>query len=138
MALPGPLVLSSAPAPLFNAGRHLINGDALNVLSAMVGSSDPAITATAGGGRATAYGIKATMNQVTVVASAGDSVVLPKSFAGMSCVILNNGANALQVFANGTDTIKAISGAVGVSQAAATCFDYICVAAGNWQLVTFS
>jgi hypothetical protein len=75
------------------------------------------ITAHAGGGRASATALNAGFNNVTVVASAADSVVLPAAATGKWIVVRNSGANAMQVFAAGTDTVEGIAGATGISHA---------------------
>ncbi len=83
------------------------------------------ITATASGVQATAYQLSAQVNQVSVCATAADSVALPKisleknrpGFLGFVCVVQNAGAAACQVF-GGTgakDTINGVATATGVS-----------------------
>jgi hypothetical protein len=138
MALPGPLVLTPNQAPRFNPGRHMMDGDSINTISAMVGSNEAGKTATAGGGRATAYNIQCAMTQFSVVATGADSCVLPKSVAGMRCVIQNDGAASLQVFANGSDTINATAGATGVALANGATAEYVCVVAGSWKRIISS
>src|SRR6267142_3624348 len=134
-----PLVLGSAPFPAFNPGRHLMDGNDINTIGAMLGSAESGKTATAGGGRATAYPIRAANTQFSVVASAADSCVLPPSYPGLRCFIINQGANAMQVFASGSDTINiaATAGATGVSQAATAAIEYYCVVTGNWRQATY-
>lgn len=71
------------------------------------------IIARAGGGNANATLLNGWLNTVTTVATANDSVMLPPGYAGMEIVVINNGANSLQVFGfmntspgdNVTDTI---------------------------------
>ncbi len=135
MTVPGPLTLGKGPFPLFNPGRQLIAGEDLNQLSASYGSNEAGKTATAGGGRANAYPIKAANTQFSVVANAADSCVLPASYPGLSCFIVNNGAQSLQVFGNGSDTfnVAGTAGSVGVAQAATVAVEYYCIVAGNWR-----
>ena len=133
MALPGPLVLSNKVVPRFNPGRHLMDGDSLNIIGAMVGSNESGKTATAGGGRAAAYPIVAALTQFSTVATGGDSCVLPAAVPGMECTIQNDGAASLQVFANGSDTINATAGATGVALANGATAMYKCVVAGGWK-----
>lgn len=71
------------------------------------------IIARAGGGNANATLLNGWLNTVTTVATANDSVMLAPGYAGMEIVVINNGANSLQVFGfmntspgdNVTDTI---------------------------------
>jgi hypothetical protein len=91
-----------------------------------------ALTAHAGGTQAAALQLAATINNVTTVASAGDSVKLPASAGGLAITIMNNGASSMQVFGAGTDTIDSVATATGVSQGIGVITTYYCTAAGNW------
>ncbi len=90
------------------------------------------LTAHAGGGQANALALSAAMNRVTTVATAADSVALPASVAGMEVYVRNDGANAMQVFGTGTDTVNGVAAATGVSLAAAASATYRCVTTGAW------
>lgn len=90
------------------------------------------ITAFAGGGQASATPLIGQTSRVTTVATAGDSVMLPKSGAGLEMMVINHGANAMQVFGSGTDTIDDVAAATGVSQMANSLVIYSCATAGNW------
>ena len=92
------------------------------------------ITAFAGGGQGSAVALVGQVNRITVVASAGDSVRLPPSVAGLWVEIVNKGANPLQVFGAGTDTINGIATATGISQGINTNATYTCTTAGNWEV----
>ena len=95
-------------------------------------SATTGITAHAGGGQASAVGLTTEVNIVSTVATAGDSVALPASVAGLTIFVLNKGANAMQVYGAGTDTIDAVATATGVSQMANSLVIYTCGAAGAW------
>ena len=133
MAVPGPLVLGSSPFPQFNPGRHLMDGNDINKIGGMLGSAESGKTATAGGGRATAYPIVAANTQFSVVATGNDSCVLPVAYPGLRVAIQNDGANSLQVFANGSDTIQGTAGATGVALASGAVAEYRCIVAGSWK-----
>lgn len=90
------------------------------------------ITAHSGGGQSSAVALSAVINVVTTVAAAGDSVKLPVSNPGMEITVVNSGANALQIYGAGTDTINGVATATGIPQAAGAVVTYRCVAAGNW------
>lgn len=97
-------------------------------------SANNTITAFAGGGQTSATPLTAAVNRVTTVATQGDSVALPASVAGMEVVVINQGANAMQVFGAGTDTINSIATATGISQGIKTVAIYVCTVAGNWDV----
>ncbi len=92
------------------------------------------ITAFAGGGQASATALTGQVNRITTVATAGDSVRLPASTAGAWVLIINKGANPLQVFGAGTETINGIATATGISQGINTNAIYTCTTAGNWEV----
>lgn len=92
------------------------------------------ITAHAGGGRASAVPLTTALNRVTTVGTAADSVILPSATPGLAITVINAaGANAMQVFAVGTDTIDGTAGATGFSQTAGKTATYYCTAAGAWH-----
>jgi hypothetical protein len=104
------------------------------------------ITARAGGGKANATLLTGTINEVTTVASAADSVLLPPCAAGAGppkriMVINGQATNAMQVFGSGTDTINGVATATGFSQPAmsatvAAGIEYTCASVasgvGRW------
>lgn len=102
-------------------------------------------------GQSKAYGItaagttQATGTQLTSVfneidtAAASTGVNLPSATGQRStpfcyCVIYNNGANAVQVYAaqNTSDTINGVAGATGVSQLAGSLVIYVSAKPGVW------
>lgn len=124
------------PTPL-QAGFRLFRGQDLNALLANpVLSTQNAATAHAGGTRAAAFAISATLTNFTVVATAADSAVLPKALPGMVFYVTNNGAAAMTLYANGTDTINGTAGATGVSIVPGVFATLICSAAGTWLMDT--
>lgn len=94
--------------------------------------SQDTITAHAGGGQAAATQITGQTARVTVVATSGDSVVLPASAGGLEVLVINHGANPMQVYGLGTDTIDDQASATGVSQMQNSLVIYTCATAGNW------
>lgn len=94
--------------------------------------SATSLTAHSGGGQASALQLAATLNNVTTVAAAADSVKLPASAVGMEITIMNNGANTLQAYGLGADTINGVTNTVGVPQIAGNVTTYRCAVAGNW------
>jgi hypothetical protein len=90
------------------------------------------ITAHSTGGQTSAWQLTNGINNVTTVAAANDSVKLPAATVGNVVTVMNNGANAMQVFGTSPDTINSIATATGVSQLSKTVETYTCVVAGNW------
>lgn len=99
---------------LGSAGDAWAGGDGFQgVLEGVTNS----ITATASGTQATGVQLTAAINRVSVCATNGDSVVLPKAVQGMSVLVINDGAATCQVFgfAATADTIDAVATATGVT-----------------------
>lgn len=76
------------------------------VLATQTYTSTTNIVAHAGGGQGSATALTTEYNNVTTVASAGDSVVLPSASAGVRSIIKNNGTHDLAVFPATGDTIN--------------------------------
>lgn len=118
-------------------GFRLMRGDTLNAqLSNPVWSSQNAATAHAGGTRAAAFAITATVTNFTTVATAADSAVLPAAKPGMVFFVTNNGAAAMTLYANGSDTINGTAGATGVSILPGVFATLLCTAALTWVMDT--
>ena len=90
------------------------------------------IVAHAGGGQASATQLTAQTSRIVTVATPGDSVKLPASAPGLELVLINGGANPMQVYGSGTDTIDGIASGTGVSQMASSFVIYGCTSAGAW------
>jgi len=107
----------------------MIDGGKLNQLfAAPQFSTENAITATAGGTKTTARLLKATINQLSVCATAADSVKLPASpQPGNMVFIANDGAAAAQVFGSNSDTIDGVATATGVALTNATRAFFVCI-----------
>jgi hypothetical protein len=95
-------------------------------------SSADNITATPGGTQTNAFQINTQTARIATVATIGDAVKLPASAPGMELLVINHGANAMQVFGAGTDTIDDQATATGVSQMAGSMVIYTCATAGKW------
>jgi hypothetical protein len=100
----------------------------------LIESANDNLTAHAGGGQTNALQLYNEVNRITTVTNAGDSVALPKSVAGMTVLVINHGANPMQVFgmAGSGDTIDDSATATGVSQMSNSVVLYICATAGSW------
>lgn len=104
----------------------------LGLLGLLFESGVDNLTAHAGGGQAGALALTAELNRIATVATAGDSVSLPASAAGLTILVTNHGNNPMQVYGAGTDTIDDVATATGVSQMANSTCIYSCYTAGSW------
>lgn len=103
----------------FPPGFRTIDGSDLNrAFAEPQWAFYPGLTAKSGGGISGATALQHGINTVSTVAAGADSVVLPDAAAGDVIVLRNAGANACQVFANGSDTINGTAGSTGISVAA--------------------
>lgn len=126
---------NAVPNNTFMPGYRLIRGEDLNSqLSNPNLSTQQSVTAKAGGTRAAAVAITAALTNVTVSATAGDSLVLPSAAAvlGQSYTIFNNGAAAATLYALASDTINGTAGATGVSIVPGGSITVRSVAAATW------
>src|SRR3979490_1417527 len=78
-------------------------------------SSQDNIVATPGGGQSSAFQINTQTARIITVGSIGDSVMLPPSKGGLELLIINHGANAMQVYGSSPDTIDDQATATGVA-----------------------
>lgn len=74
------------------------------------------------------------VNEISTCANAGDSVTMPTAVAGYQVVIINNGANACDVFPASGDDLGAGADAA-VSLAASAAIRYTSYNATNWVAV---
>lgn len=92
------------------------------------------IVALAGGGQAGATPLRdQAMNRVTTVATAADSVMLPKAIKGSHVVVVNAAAaNAMAVFPRSGNTINALAADASLSVAANKVIEFFCFTSGKW------
>lgn len=119
--------LGAGPIPTFPRGSRLLNGTDVQKLADVIGSVQQNITATAGGTKAAAFQLNAANVEISVCATAADSVLLPQGYAGLRVVIANGGAASCQVFGKGTDTINGVATGTGVAQANGVTAMYVCM-----------
>lgn len=130
----------------FTPGFRLVDGGQLATMVKLQYSATSGLTALAGGGQPGATLLSAAINEISTVATTGDSVMLPLGLPGMAVIAINDGANTMQVYGQATnpntgvgDTIAANNSTTqaatttGVSQASAKVASYLCFAAGKWK-----
>jgi hypothetical protein len=92
------------------------------------------LTAHAGGGQGSALALTASINRVTTVATAADSVSLPPSLPGLAITVINAAAaNSLNVFPVSGDAINALSANTAFAMAANKTATFYCAVAGTWN-----
>lgn len=91
------------------------------------------LTAFAGGGQGSATQLSYGYNEVTVVATAGDSVKLQAAQAGAITTVLNDGANAMDVFPATGDTINDGAANVAISVAPGVQITFTGINSTNWE-----
>src|ERR1700743_2036408 len=128
------LFLPKLPFGVLIPSKQLLSGDRANGTAGLLTSSVTGITATAAGTQSNSYQAITAFVEVTTVASANDSIVLPLAKAGLRVCVTNSGAgNSLQIFANGSDVINATAGNVGVALAQNATALFICTKDGVWK-----
>lgn len=92
------------------------------------------LTAFAGGGQGSAVPLTKSINRVTTVATAGDSVKLPAAIAGKSIVVINAAvSNAMDCFPDTGEIINALSANAALSIDAGSVVQFFCAVTGTWN-----
>lgn len=127
---PAPVLPNSMPATVGQAGSTFTILGGLNL-----GTVTNGITAFATGGQANAVALTSTINRVTTVASAADSVRLPAAVAGTVLFVANAGANSMNVFPATGEVVNALSANAAYAMAANTRAAFFCAVNGVWSAV---
>lgn len=99
-------------------------------------SSQDGVTAHAGGGQANGVPITANVVNVTTVATAADSLTLPKALAGVDIVVHNSAAvNSMNVFPATGETINGTAANTALAIGAGKSTTFTCLTAGAWITV---
>lgn len=120
----------------FISSRQLLPGSRANDIADLLTSASQ-VVALAGGGAPGAPVLNAAYVDLITVATAADSVVLPKAQIGLRIVVSNDGVASANVFPNGTDTAGGAAGAA-FALAAAACVEFVCTKAGVWRTVALT
>ena len=94
-------------------------------------SAADTITAKASGTHVDGTPLTAGVNNVSVVATKADAVLLPAMTPGQVCIIANSGTADAQVFGAGTSTINGVATDTGVGLAAGKTGIFVAVTAGK-------
>lgn len=101
--LNGPVVLGDAAADTMTVNATTTYNEPI------LYDNETGITAFAGGGQASAIPLTAEINDITVCATAGDSVKLPAAASGLHIYVKNSGATALAIYPASNDSIDALA-----------------------------
>lgn len=126
-------VVGTAPAK--NSRQALQDGLWLNALAnGQNRSYQNGIVAHAGGTKAAAFQLPAAVSliEVDTVATTGDSVLAPEALAGTEFRLYNAGANTLDVYGRGTDTINGAATATAYTIASGVSATFFCATNGSW------
>ena len=95
------------------------------------------LVAHAGGSKATAFQIPAAVELVSfgTVATTGDSALLPQAKAGTIVMVANNGAQTLDLYGKGTDTVNNVATATAYTLATTVAAIFFCAVDGAWFAV---
>ncbi len=93
-------------------------------------STAPTVSA-AGTDQSDATALSAVTNDVTTVAS-GTGVKLPAAVSGAKITVYNNGANALQVYSSGSETINGVAGATGITLPVGESITFDAISTSAW------
>lgn len=108
-------MIPSTPVPSFVPTKGLQDGADLQKIADQLYGTQGGITAQADGTKANATRITSCNAIVTTVAGAANSVMLPPGYIGLEVFLVNAGANSMQVFGAGSDTINGVATGTGVA-----------------------
>ena len=123
----GAIVLGDAAADALTINATVTQGAPVNYSNATT------ITAFATGGQASATALTEEINNVTTVATAGDSVKLPAAVAGMHIYVKNSGATALDIFPATSDSIDALAVNLAIRIQPGSSIDFYAKDATVWE-----
>ena len=105
-----------------------------SVLGLPLYSATDAITAKPSGTQATSVLLSSVFNRVTVVATGGDSVLLPLAAPGLSIIVTNaTAATSMGIFPAVGDTINALGANAVYALAGTKTVEFISHVAGQWH-----
>lgn len=97
------------------------------------GGNTTGVTAFATGGQAGAIALTTDFNNVTVCATAHDSVKLPAAAAGLSVTVKNSGATLLDIFPAGADSIDALAINLAISLNSGSTITFNAISGVVWE-----
>jgi hypothetical protein len=126
-------MLPNLPFGTLISSKQLVSGNHINGFNQLLTGTATGIVALAGGGFAGAPALNSAFNELTTVATIGDSVALPPAKSGLRVTIINSGAQQANVFPQPADVINAGGAGVQVTLAAAATAMFVAVKDGVWK-----
>lgn len=120
----------------FNAttgSPEYFNGTAWVEFGSGGGAAATGLTAFATGGQASATALTPGFNEVTTVATAGDSVKLPAAVVSTTVTVKNQGVASMDVFPATGDTIDDGSANAAISVPSGATVTFVAIDATNWE-----
>lgn len=111
------------------AQRWALNSTGVLISQQLTSGITASVTQTQGNGALTS-----SKNEVSVVANTNDTVTLPTAFKGLEVIIINNGANTLQVFPASGDNLGA-GVDTSTTQASGLNVTYLAIDSTNWEQI---
>jgi hypothetical protein len=96
-------------------------------------SFQDAMSANSGGVQAGATAITASISRFTTVGGAGYSAVLMPAAAGLDIIVINAGANIMQIFPAGTDQINSLAASSSLALQPGQVVSLVSTATGQWH-----
>lgn len=116
-----------------NGQLERFDGTAWVAADDTVMSIQTGLTAHAGGGQGSAVALTPGYNEITVSATTGDSVKLPTAATGLTVLVKNDGATAIDVFPFLADTINDGSANAAVRVAPGSTVQFNAISTTNWE-----
>lgn len=130
LATPSSANLASAVTGETGSGA-VVFGTSPTIATGTIGFSTSNALTAVGSARSDALALTSLINNVTT-AAASTGVILPAGVIGQAVFVFNAGANTIQVYGAGSDTIDTVAGSTGVPLTNAKRAVYICVAANTF------
>lgn len=121
------------PATVAAYGQPQVKAEFLALASEAQVTVSPAVTAFAGGGQASATAISLDFSNITVCATAGDSVKLPAATVGKTYTITNRGAASANVFPATGDTINGGAANAAIALPVGATYEFIAINTTDWK-----
>lgn len=121
------------PATQTAYGNPQVKADFLKLAADAPTTVAPAVTAFAGGGQGSATALTKDFSNITVCATAGDSVKLPAAIAGLTYTVTNRGAASANVFPATGDTINGGSANAAIALPVGATLQFVAINTTDWK-----
>jgi hypothetical protein len=109
------------------------NGASVTIDSLLVQSTTAGITASTTQTQGAATALLENINEIATVANASDAIKMPAAVAGLRIVIINNGANTVQIFPASGDNFSGSAANASVTLASGSNVEFVAYNATVWE-----